>query len=86
MSDDFDEFLGIVGQEVETYRYCAECTELVIVNPETYDKPKCECDPGFCPYHIPWCLCDELAIWSLEKMKECTWPECRCGIGKEQSG
>lgn len=85
MSDDFDEFFEIVGNDVPIYRRCDECDELRIVDPDNFNKPKCECDPGYCPYSVPICLCeDEVVLYSLEKIEECTFPNCECGNGKEK--
>ena len=83
MTCDGDDFYTIVGTEVSVYRVCAECDELVIVNPEAYEKPKTTCDPGFCPYYVPYCLCEDSVIHSSEKLEECNYPDCGCGDGKQ---
>ena len=76
MSDDFDDFYDIVGIDVPIHRQCVECDELIIVNPDAYGKPKTTCDPGFCPYYVPYCLCEDSVLHSLEKLKECRYPKC----------
>ncbi len=84
MSDsDFDEFYNIVGKEIPVYRECPECDEIYIVDPDTYDKPKIACDPGYCPYHVPICLCDGGdTLYSFEALDDCHYPNCRCSHGK----
>ena len=86
--DDLDEFLAVVGTEVSTHRMCSECDELYIVNPDTYDKPKTQCDPdGYCPFWVPICLCkggDTIYDW--ESLEECKYPNCECGHGEQVRG
>lgn len=87
MTTELDEFLGVVGTDVPIFRYCEECEGLRITDPETYDKPKFECDPGYCPYWVASCLCDnEAVLYSQERIDKCTFPDCECGNGKEQTG
>lgn len=77
--DDLDEFITIVGTEVPIYRKCRECDELYVVNPDTYEKPKCECDPGFCAYSVPLCLCTGEVLYDEDMLEACTYPDCECG-------
>lgn len=83
MDDDFSEFCSRVGTDVPVYRECASCGDLVIVNPDTYEKPKTECDPerlDSCVYWLPICACrNNRIIYTREGLEECTYPECECG-------
>jgi hypothetical protein len=80
---DLDEFLTLVGSEVPVYRLCPDCEEICIIDHGTYDKPKTQCDPGYCPYWVPICLCkDGDIIYDWESLEECTYPNCECGRDK----
>lgn len=80
--DDLDEFFSIVGTAVSVYRVCPECDELCIINPKIYNKPSIACDPGYCPYSVPICLCKKSeTLYDLESLEECSYPACHCGSG-----
>jgi hypothetical protein len=77
MANDFDEFFKRLGREVPTYRTCPECDDTVVVNPETYDKPKTVCDPGYCEQAVPYCICRDAILYTERQVEnECTYPDC----------
>lgn len=79
--DDLNEFISLVGTEVPLYRECGECGDIYIVDPENYQKPKTECDPGYCNHFVPVCACrNNEGLWSIEKTEQCDFPDCtKCG-------
>jgi hypothetical protein len=87
MDDDFSEFFTRLGTDVPVYRECLNCGDLYIVNADTYDKPKVECDPDLndnCRYWLPCCACrNNRIMFTWEGLKECTYPECECGTRDE---
>jgi len=79
--DDFTELAERIGTEVSVYRECPECGDMIIVNPQDYDKPKVECDPDTCPYWMPECRCRDLILYDDDELEKCTYPDCECGDG-----
>ena len=85
MDDDFTEFCSLVGKETTCYGVCQECGDIFIRTPETYDKPKIECDPeriDNCKFFLPVCGCREGRVMFTEEcLKQCTFPDCEYGSG-----
>lgn len=77
---DFDEFYRRVGAEVPIYRKCILCDDLIIVDPEHYEKPQAPCDPdpNGCVYSSPYCICKGLILFDEEYLADCSYPSCPC--------
>ena len=76
MASDFDEFVTRLGRDVPTFRNCLDCGDTMIVNPETYDKPKTVCDPGYCEHAVPFCICKDTVLFSERGVERCRFPDC----------